>query len=80
VSSVELIVLEISRQEMALKCGLMAATISAILLMESRRAKEFIIGPMGQDLTAPGYQMRCRVKVLSSGQMAAISSETLRME
>lgn len=58
----------------------MGAIISAILLMGSRRAKESITGRMGQDSTALGSQMKCQVKALSSGQTAAISSETLRME
>lgn len=80
VYSVELTVQVISRLEMALKYGQMAATILAILRMELRRAKEFTIGRMGPDSTALGYQMKCQVKGLSSGQTAAISLETSRME
>ena len=67
-------------QVMELRCGPMAAIISVILQMGSKRATAPTIGQMVHAIVESGIQMKCRVKAHSPGQMADYSRVILGAE
>ena len=63
----------------ALKFGLMEATTAVVLAKELNRGSAFTSGPMARGMRVNGSRMKCLARVLSIGQMDAISKVSSKM-